>query len=116
MCPKEEVFANKNLVLVTSEAGLMPLAGSVGLYVADSPNSKPVIPPAPAGPSDEPEDIDEPLNITDGSSDTPEEDFDTDTAGEMPVGGRADRVVRRGDRAPPVHAVSGRAARWRARG
>src|ERR1700749_4383407 len=36
--------AGKNLVLVTSEAGLMPLAGSVGLYVASSPSSKPSIP------------------------------------------------------------------------
>ncbi|HET6925033.1 MAG TPA: hypothetical protein VFH39_04345, partial [Candidatus Saccharimonadales bacterium] len=60
--------AGKNLVLVTSEAGLMPLAGSVGLFVAGTPTSKPVVPPAPFAPTDEPEDIDEPLQITDGSA------------------------------------------------
>jgi len=37
----------KNLVLITSEAGLMPLAGAVGLHVASSLNSKPKIPTAP---------------------------------------------------------------------
>ena len=37
----------KNLVLVTSEAALLPLAGAVGLHVAKTPQSKPVIPPGP---------------------------------------------------------------------
>jgi len=37
----------KNLVLITSEAGLMPLAGAVGLHVASSLNSKPKIPSPP---------------------------------------------------------------------
>lgn len=39
--------SKKNLVLITSETGIIPLAGVVGLYVAKTPQSKPVIPPAP---------------------------------------------------------------------
>lgn len=37
----------KNVVLITSETALMPLAGAVGLHVAKTPQSKPEIPPAP---------------------------------------------------------------------
>lgn len=50
--------AKKHLVLITSEAGLLPLAGAVGLYVAKSLQSKPEIPPTPHGaqPADEDED------------------------------------------------------------
>jgi len=39
--------AKKNIVLITSEAGLLPLAGSVGLHVAKSLQSKPEIPSPP---------------------------------------------------------------------
>ncbi len=39
--------ADKKLVLVSSEATLMPLAGAAGLYVAKSLQSKPEVPPAP---------------------------------------------------------------------
>lgn len=41
--------AKKQVVLITSEGGLLPLAGAVGLYVASSLQSRPVLPPAPAG-------------------------------------------------------------------
>jgi hypothetical protein len=90
--------ANKNLVLVTTEAGLLPLAGSVGLHVADTPTSKPAIPAAPAGPSDEPEDIDEPLDIVDGTADGEDSDFDAKSAAGKPVGelaaaGAAGRII-----------------------
>ncbi len=37
----------KNVVLITSEAALMPLAGAVGMHVAKTLQSKPEIPPAP---------------------------------------------------------------------
>lgn len=37
----------QNLVLVTTESGLMPLAGAVGLHVAKTPTSRPEIPVAP---------------------------------------------------------------------
>lgn len=78
--------AKKNLVLVTSEAGLLPLAGSVGLHVATTPSSKPFIPPAPEGPSDEPEDIDEPFDIVDGNNSEAADDFDAAAAAAVPVG------------------------------
>ncbi len=79
--------AGKNLVLVTSEAGLMPLAGTVGLHVASTPTSKPEIPPAPTAISDEPEDVDEPLDIVDGSSEP--DNFDPKAAGATAVGALA---------------------------
>lgn len=39
--------SKKKLVLITSEAGLMPLAGAVGVHVAKNLQSKPEIPEAP---------------------------------------------------------------------
>ncbi len=39
--------AKKHVVLITSEAGLLPLAGAVGLNVAKTLQTKPAIPPAP---------------------------------------------------------------------
>jgi hypothetical protein len=37
----------KKVVLITSEAGLLPLAGAAGLHVAPNLTSKPVLPPSP---------------------------------------------------------------------
>lgn len=39
--------AKKNIVLITSETGLLPLAGAAGLHVAKSLQSRPEIPPTP---------------------------------------------------------------------
>jgi len=39
--------ANKNVVLITGEAALLPLAGAAGLHVAKNLQSKPVVPPSP---------------------------------------------------------------------
>lgn len=50
--------ANKHLVLITSETGLMPLAGLAGMYVAQTLQSKPEIPAAPDD-SEQTEDIDD---------------------------------------------------------
>lgn len=50
--------AKKNIVLITSEASLMPLAGAVGLHVAKTLQSKPTIPAAPNA-SDAPVSVDE---------------------------------------------------------
>ena len=75
--------AEKNLVLITSEAGLLPLAGAVGLYVASTPNSRPSVPDAPASPNDDPEDADEPLKVVDGNS---TEEFDPEAAAGKTVG------------------------------
>jgi hypothetical protein len=49
-----------NVVLITSEQGLLPLAGAAGLHVAKSLQSKPAIPPAPHDMSDEAEAVVEP--------------------------------------------------------
>ncbi|MCA9342771.1 hypothetical protein KC950_02030 [Candidatus Saccharibacteria bacterium] len=46
---------NKRVVLITSEAGLLPLAGAVGVYTAKNLQSKPEIPPAPESGSPEDE-------------------------------------------------------------
>lgn len=75
--------AKKHIVLITSEAGLMPLAGTVGLYVASTLQSKPEIPDASAAASEVPEEIDE-GPITMGG-----QDFDADKAGKTPVGALA---------------------------
>src|SRR5579884_323732 len=39
--------SNKNLVLITAEAGLLPLAGAAGIHVAKTLSSRPEIPSAP---------------------------------------------------------------------
>jgi hypothetical protein len=75
--------AGKNLVLITTEAGLLPLAGNVGLHVASTPTSKPGVPSAPVV-SDEAEDVDAPLSIVDGTTD--DDEFDTSAAASKPIG------------------------------
>jgi hypothetical protein len=65
---------DKNLVLITSEAGLMPLAGAAGVHVAKTLTSKPEIPTAPQLESAAEDAIDESGEIT------------KDTAGDQPVG------------------------------
>jgi hypothetical protein len=79
--------AGKNLVLITSESSLLPLAGMVGLHVAATPTTKPEIPAAPSIPSDEAEAVDEPLDIVDGTA-APEggKDFDAAAAAATPIG------------------------------
>jgi hypothetical protein len=49
----------KHLVLITSEAGLLPLAGAAGVHVAKTLTSKPMIPLAPGAIDDGDETIDE---------------------------------------------------------
>lgn len=82
--------AAKNIVLVTSEAGLMPLAGVVGLHVAATPTSKPVIPDPPKMTSDEPEQVNESIDIVDGTA-APDEgaEFDPKVVAAVPVGALA---------------------------
>jgi hypothetical protein len=120
--------ASKNLVLITSEAGLMPLAGGVGLHVAATPNSRPEIPPAPAGgPADDTEDVDEPLNIFDGNdTDEPAQDFDAKAAGARSIGELAaagaaktaeediDESIDMGDDPAPAAAAAAAAAAGKA--
>lgn len=47
----------KSPVLITSEKGLLPLAGATGLYVAKNLNSKPEIPAGPDAMADEDEEL-----------------------------------------------------------
>lgn len=62
--------AKKKLVLITVEAGLLPLAGSTGLYVAKSLQSKPEVPEAPSRGDDSAETIEEDGEEAEGMLDT----------------------------------------------
>lgn len=55
--------AKKNVVLVTSDPNLLPIAGAVGMFVARTPQSKPEVPTPPksADPEEEPVEEAEPL-------------------------------------------------------
>jgi hypothetical protein len=60
---RSSATAGKNVVLITSEHALLPLAGAAGLHVAKNLQSRPEIPPSPhagaaAAEADEPEDLD----------------------------------------------------------
>jgi hypothetical protein len=65
----------KRLVVITSEAGLLPLAGAVGLHVAKTLQSKPEIPALP-------EDMDAEETIDEDTS----EPVDVSKAGDKPIG------------------------------
>lgn len=79
--------AGKHVVLVTSEAALMPLAGVAGVFVAATPTSKPIVPSLADMPSDEAESVEESLDIVDGTADAESEsDFDPTAEAKTPVG------------------------------
>lgn len=69
--------SGKHLVLVTGEQGLMPLAGAVGLHVASTPQSKPVIPKKPEHMGEE---------SADGEEEYDETVFDTKDNAAKPIG------------------------------
>jgi hypothetical protein len=56
--------SSKHLVLITSEAGLLPLAGAAGVHVAKTLTSKPEIPSAPDQ-ADTEEEVDEEESVDD---------------------------------------------------
>lgn len=72
--------AKKHLVLITSETGLLPLAGSVGIYVASTLQSRPEIPVGPVR-GMVPDDVDE-----DETMSLPNDDFDARKDGAKSVG------------------------------
>jgi hypothetical protein len=76
--------AKKHVVLITSEAGLLPLAGMVGLHVAKTLTSKPEIPLAPK--NDEEEETVEELT---GESPVSSDAITPETVGAMSVGALA---------------------------
>lgn len=73
--------SKKQLVLITSEASLLPLAGSIGLHVADSLQSKPQIPASPTLVGQQAGE-EESLSL----EDEPEPEYTADNAGNKPVG------------------------------
>ena len=68
--------AKKHLVLITSEAGLLPLAGAVGLLVAKNLQTKPEIPPVPGALGED--------DIIDAASE--DVAFTAENAGDKPIG------------------------------
>lgn len=70
--------AKKHLVLITTEAGLLPLAGMTGIHVAKTLTSKPEIPTAPVD-DDSEETVDEP-------SESAAPDFVPAAAATVPIG------------------------------
>jgi len=71
--------AGKSIVLITSDANLLPLAGSVGLYVAKNLQSKPTIPSQPTLMDDAP--------LTVNADDSPlTSDEDTTIDPTLPIG------------------------------
>lgn len=63
---RSAVAAKKNLVLITTEASLMPLAGAAGIHVAKSLQSRPEIPSSPQDGSQD-DDIEEIESPDDGA-------------------------------------------------
>ncbi len=82
--------AGKKVVLITSEVGLLPLAGATGMYVAKNLQSKPEIPEAPDGPSN-----DEDEEITDMANENPDDKDLGKLAGAAAVGAVASGAVRK---------------------
>jgi hypothetical protein len=74
--------SKKHIVLITSEAGLLPLAGAVGVYVASTLTTKPEIPAAPLVDDGREEMVEESASMAD---DDPDE-ITVTTAGSKPVG------------------------------
>jgi len=70
--------SKKHVVLITSEASLLPLAGAVGLHVANSLNSKPAIPVAPDMVSRE--------SVIDEETGEEFDDFNPDSVAGEPIG------------------------------
>jgi hypothetical protein len=86
--------AKKHLVLITTEAALMPLAGAIGLYVASTPQSKPEI---PAGPGESNDDVIDAAEI----DDEPEAAYTAENAANRPVG----ELAWRGASAPAAGGI-----------
>lgn len=78
--------AGKNIVLITSEAGILPLAGAVGLYTAKTLQTKPTIPAGPIsihdGSEEAAEDVEidqtKPIGALAGLPDDSDEEIDVD--------------------------------------
>lgn len=76
--------AKKHVVLITSESGLLPLAGAAGMYVAKSLTSKPEVPTAP-----DHDDSEETVEESEPGEHDGAEEVTAATAGSMAVGALA---------------------------
>ncbi len=81
--------SGKNLVLVTTEKSLLPLAGVAGLHVAETATSRPNVPSAPVL-DDGVEDVEEPVGAV-------AEDFNPALAGATSVGVLAGMAAKNDD-------------------
>lgn len=110
--------AGKNVVLITGEAALLPLAGATGLHVAKSLTSRPEIPPGPAGaaaplPTPEPVEEGNAIKITDNSSDTDGEDLPSKISYDKSIGELAEahdiehpETIELGDEEDPIESAA----------
>ncbi len=86
---------NKNLVLITTESGLLPLAGAVGMYVAKTLTSKPEIPPGPnIGVAADIDDVEEDLSLPLDNEDEELPDLAAAAGGAAAVGALSDKVPK----------------------
>jgi hypothetical protein len=81
--------SKKNVVLITSEASLLPLAGIAGLHVAPSLQSKPEVPEVGAMPGDSPIDVD-----VDSGSDEERVDGHKSDSQKVPATGQKDEGTK----------------------
>ena len=81
--------AKKHVVLVTTEAGLMPLAAEAGMFVAATPQSKPEIPESQRQDSGE-NPLEEPVVLDD---ETDQAAFTAENSSDRPVGELAARTA-----------------------
>jgi hypothetical protein len=72
---KSSKAAGKNVVLITSETALLPLAGAAGLHVAKNLNSRPAIPDSPEAASEIPVTDAEPAEL-DEATEEPQDESD----------------------------------------
>lgn len=92
--------AKKHVVLITSEEGLLPLAGSVGMFVARNLQSKPEIPSAPEVPDGDANDAKEAIDLSEGEDDEPKLDSNKpvgELAGAAGIGAAAGAAAARDD-------------------
>jgi hypothetical protein len=85
---------SKNIVLITAEAGLLPLAGAAGIHVAKTIASKPEIPSAPIPFKDSDDAVDEDAELAPGE---PEAIDPKQTVGELAGAGAAATAIKSKD-------------------
>jgi hypothetical protein len=101
--------AKKHIVLITAEAGLLPLAGVAGLHVAKTLQSKPEVPDAPAKMDDTPENVSEPVGSLDDEADVAAAEPALDkaqTVGELATAAADDETIELDDEDPDQAAGS----------